>query len=147
MRLELTPEQEAELRRGTGVEVVEPGTQAAFVLIAREQFDRVRHVFEAEAPDGGRLDAAVPPGVLRSQQAFWRDLPELLRERRNHGRWVCYHRDERVGIAGSQTELIRECLERDLAETETYVADIRPRTSPPWEIEEVDLGGTELDHG
>ena len=51
MRLELTPEQEAELRRETGVEVVEPGTQAAFVLIAREQFDRVRHVFEAEAPE------------------------------------------------------------------------------------------------
>ncbi len=29
--------------------------------------------------------------MLRSQQAFWQDLPELLKDERNHGKWVAHH--------------------------------------------------------
>ena len=38
--------------------------------------------------------------VLRSQRAYWRDLPELLKDRRNRGKWVAYHGEERVAITG-----------------------------------------------
>ncbi len=46
----------------------------------------------------------VPAGILRSQQAFWRDLPELLKNKNNHGKWVCYRGDERVGIAKTKVD-------------------------------------------
>ena len=40
--------------------------------------------------------------VLRSQQAFWRDLPELLKDERNHGKWVAYHGERAGGHHGGR---------------------------------------------
>ena len=40
--------------------------------------------------------------MLRSKQAFWRDLPELLKKRRNRRKWAAYHGDERVAITRSE---------------------------------------------
>ena len=62
----------------------------------------------------------IPPGILRSQEAFWRDLPHLLSQRKLRGRWVCYHGDERVGI-GTYDELIRRCIRRGIPDDAFYL--------------------------
>ena len=52
--------------------------------------------------------------VLRSQQAFWRDLPGLLKDRRNRGKWAAYHGEERVAIARSEVDAYQACFRRGL---------------------------------
>jgi hypothetical protein len=79
----------------------------------------------------------VPPGIRRSQEAFWRDLPELLTKKKWRGKWVCYHGDERVGI-GTYENLIRECLQRGLKDEEYDLDVIEPQALPPWEAEEIE---------
>jgi hypothetical protein len=70
--------------------------------------------------------------MMRSQEAFWQDLPGLLRDRRNHGRWVAYHGGERVGLGASATELYQRCLGRGLPRGAFYVGRIEERDTPPW---------------
>ena len=52
--------------------------------------------------------------MLSSQKAFWHDLPELLKDRRNHGKWAAYHGVERVVISRSGVEAYQECFRRGL---------------------------------
>ena len=40
----------------------------------------------------------IPPMVAKSQEAFRRELPELLKN--HYGQWVAYHGDERLGLGG-----------------------------------------------
>ncbi len=56
-------------------------------------------------PDVERLLA--PPIILEAQEAFLRDLPELLKER--HGQWVAYHGAQRIGFGTTKSALWREC--------------------------------------
>jgi hypothetical protein len=79
-----------------------------------------------------------PPGILRSQQAFWRDLPELLRNRRNRGRWVAYHGDERIGVDADRMKLVREIRRRGLSQDAYYFGRIEPQDQAPWEPIEVE---------
>jgi hypothetical protein len=64
-----------------------------------------------------------------------RDLPELLKDRGMRGKYTAYHGHERVKVGRSQTEVVRECLERGLADDEYDVFIIEPQ-SP--EAEKVD---------
>src|SRR5712691_7120792 len=118
--IELTNEQRQALQRERGkpVDVVDPATQERYVLIAREQFERVRDVLEREA-ESAPADVApgIAPGILRAQQAFWRDLPQMLTQKKLLGKWVCYHGDERIGI-GRYEDLIRECNRRGVRDDE-----------------------------
>jgi hypothetical protein len=145
--IELTDEQRRALASEAGkpVGVVNPDTQQRYVLIAQEQYERVRSLLE---PSGAAASPAsrsnIPPGILRSQQAFWRDLPELLREKRQHRQWVGYRGDERIGIASTERDLIRECLRRGYRDDEYYTALILPCEQPPWEPEEIEAGGHDL---
>jgi hypothetical protein len=153
MSIELTEEQRLLVERHVSqpVEVVDPRTNRRYVLLARELYERVRSLLgpnPAPAPREPAETAAdlIPPGILRSQQAFWRDLPALLRDRKNKGKWVCYHGDERVGIAPTGRELIGECLRRGLGTDECHLDVIEPRALAPWEVEEVEpLGPQHLD--
>jgi hypothetical protein len=121
------------------VEVVDPATQRRYVLLAREQFERVRALLEAQpVRDRPGETSDIPPGILRSEQAFWRDLPQLLKTERNLGKWVCYHGDERIGIADTDKPLIRECLRRSLPDDQYDLLIIRPRDLRHWEPEEVE---------
>jgi hypothetical protein len=52
--------------------------------------------------------ASTPPAILEAQEAFQRDLPALLGERR--GQWVAYHGDHRIGFGRTQDALWEECL-------------------------------------
>lgn len=144
--IELTDDQRHALQgeQGKPIDVVDPATQQRYVLIAREQYERVRAMLEQGTRQESLPAEGIPTGIFRSQQAFWRDLPELLRNKSNRGNWVCYHGDERIGI-GKYEDLIRECLRRGFAD-DTYDLDvIEPRAIPPWELEEVEGGGHEVD--
>ena len=72
--------------------------------------------------------------VLRSMEAFWRDLPGLLEKRRNRKKWAAYHGDERVVIARSEVDAYQECFRRGLKRGEIYVGLLRdePEGIPPW---------------
>ena len=152
MTIELTDSQRQALRadRARPVDVVDPVTRERYVLLAREEYERVQSFLGPRAMNqsvqlpGGPVDnnpvddmVAVPASIRRSQESFWRNLPELLKDPRNKGLWVCYHREERIGI-GSYEQLVRECVRRGLAENQYNLEVIEPHASPPWEIEEIE---------
>jgi hypothetical protein len=142
MTLELTKPQRQAVQEQAGepVEVIDPDTQRAYVLLAREQDERMRSLVESERETTHRVAEVVPgipPDILRSQQAFWRDLPELLSQSTLRGRWVCYQEGERIGI-GTYDELIRECGRCGIPDDGFYLGRIRPRELPPWEPEDVE---------
>jgi hypothetical protein len=57
---------------------------------------------------GSSLPEAISPDIMRAQEAFRRDLPELLRNRRVSQAWVAYYGDRRIGFGKSKTELFQE---------------------------------------
>ena len=74
-----------------------------------------------------------------------RELPDLLKNKKNHGKWVAYYGDERIGIAPSDEPLIRECIRRGLRDDEYDLEIIEPHARPPWEPEDIEPGGHEVD--
>lgn len=120
------------------VEVIDPATARTYVLLEREQFERVRALLEAVAAPESNDAARVSPGMLRSQQAFWRDLPELLPLASRKRQWVAYHGDERVGFGETSTELCQECLRRGFQNDEFFIGMLQPQEAPPWEVFEVE---------
>jgi hypothetical protein len=68
----------------------------------------------------------IPPGIRRSQEALRRDLLQLLQNKKLFHQWVAYHGEERIGIARTESELVRECIRRGLAHDEYYVGWIDP---------------------
>ncbi len=135
--IELTPEQRQALdeQHGQPVRVVDPSTHDAYVLVRAEVFERMTGVTQAP----GEPHVEIPPQLLRSQQAFWRDLPGLLENRQVRGKWTAYHGDERIGVAATDDELIRECLRRGLGKDDYYLDVIEPMAQPPWLLVE-DVG-------
>jgi hypothetical protein len=137
--IELTEEQRQILqaRAKHPVDVVDPNTKQRYVLLAQEQYERVRLLLEKTAGGASpEVASDIPPGILCSQQAYWRDLPELLAQKKR-GNWVLYHRNERIGVAKKVEDLIRECIRRDLADDECYLGEIAPRSHAPWGVEEI----------
>ena len=55
----------------------------------------------------------------QSQAAFYRNLPELLKQ--HGGQWVAYHGDDLLGFGNSQTKLFLQCLGRGFAEDQFTV--------------------------
>lgn len=86
----------------------------------------------------------IPPGIRRSQEAFWRELPVLLRSR-NKGRWVAFHGDERVGFGASQAELYRACFRRGFRSNEVFVGRVEPHDVAPWEPIEIESSFGRID--
>ncbi len=128
--IELTPEQRQAVEQGEPVRIVDETTQGAYVLMRAEVYERMGGVLH---PRGGEVSPLIPPAMLRAQQAFWRDLPGLLKDRRNHRKWVAYHGDERVGLGKTSTELYQRCLKMGLRPGDFYIGRVRERPTPPWE--------------
>jgi hypothetical protein len=64
-----------------------------------------------ELPPAGELPlAGVSPFILWAEDAFRRDLPQLLSER--PGQWVVYHGHQQIGFAATKQQLYQECLNR-----------------------------------
>lgn len=68
----------------------------------------------------------IPVGIRQSQEAFRRDLPQLLQIKKLFRRWVAYQGDKRVAIARSETALYDACFQRGLKEEEFVVRCIVP---------------------
>lgn len=102
-----------------------------YVLIRAEVYERVRDLIEPRS-DG---DVRVPEGIRKSRQAFFRDLPGLLEDRRLWGRYVAYRGDERMKIGRSEIEVVQECLRRGFSDDEYDVFIIESQSSEPEEVE------------
>jgi hypothetical protein len=136
MHIQLTAQQEQEVRQGRAVEVTDPATQQVYLVMAREAYDR-RPAVSSHHPLP-ETAAAIPPMLHRSQQAYWRDLPALLPLRSRARRWVAYHGDERIGIGRTETELYQECFRRGLRRDEVYVGRLEATDIPPWATIRID---------
>jgi hypothetical protein len=135
--IELDREQRQAISQGQPVQIIDPVTNDAYVLVRAEDYARL-----AEAPRRltGQPHPQIPPMILRSQQAFWRDLPELLLDRRNRRRWAAYHGDERVAIARTKVDAYQECFRLGLERGEFYVGKLEASSDgiPPWGTIECD---------
>src|ERR1700758_1168820 len=114
--IELTDSQRQtlEAQQGKPVDVVDPATQQRYVLLDREQYEHMRTLLGYTPATADETSGRLEPMMLRSQQAFWQDLPELLKRRSKQRPWVAYHGDERVGFGKTRTELYQDCLRRGL---------------------------------
>ena len=145
----LTPELKLAIEQAGDdiVRLEDPQTRQTYVLLKADDYDRIREILgddwrQAASSRGTMENAAwrmeesdIPEGIRRSQEAFFRDLPQLLNDRRLRGKWVAYHGDERVKIGRTQTEVIKECNRRGL-ETDQYdVFVIRAQSQEPEEID------------
>jgi hypothetical protein len=70
---------------------------------------------------GSSLPEAISPGIARAQEAFRRDLPELLKNRTATQPWVAYHGNRRIGFGKTKTELFQDCLRQGLRRGEFIV--------------------------
>ena len=94
--IELTPEQQQALDEANGSPpvVIDPRTETTYRLVRLEKLEE----FAPPAPIVGCPEMS--EGVRRSKRAIRRDLPELLANRRNRGKFVCYHLEERRHPSG-----------------------------------------------
>jgi hypothetical protein len=129
--IELNAEQRQAVAKGEPVQIVDPETHDAYVVVRAEVFERLSGSLPRPVD---QPNPEIPPGVLRSQQAFWQDLPELLKNKRNRGKWAAYHGTERVAIGRTDVEVYRECFRRGLESGEFYVGKLEadPDGIPPW---------------
>src|SRR5262249_40123842 len=91
--IELNSRQREAMAEGRPVPIIDPLTQETYVLVRAEDYERLAG---GPPPPLRPPNPKIPPMVLRSMEAFWRDLPGLLEKRRNRKRWAAYHGDERV---------------------------------------------------
>ncbi len=145
----LTPELKQAIEQAGNelVRLEDPQTRQTYVLLKAEVFESIREILgddwrQAVTPGETIGNAArqlkegnVPEGIRRSQEAFFRDLPELLEDRRLRGKWVAYHRDERIKIGRTQTDVIRECNRRGLEGDQYDVFVIEPQSQDPEEVD------------
>jgi hypothetical protein len=103
------------------------------ILASGETFEEVQRAAVAagesepvveKIPPHGYGSLQVPPLIEQAQEAFRRDLTQLLQER--PGQWVGYAGPQRLGFAKTQTELYQECLRRGLRHDEFLVRCIEP---------------------
>jgi hypothetical protein len=135
--IELNAEQRQAMAQGQPVRIIDPETHDAYILVPAVEYERLTGAPQRHA---GQPHPEIAPLMLRSQQAFWRDLPGLLMERRNHRKWAAYHGDDRVAVALSKVDAYKECLRRGLNRGEFYVGklDAHPDGIPPWGTIECD---------
>src|SRR5437588_8594996 len=116
--IELTHEQRQAVHQGEPVRVRDPDSQDAYVVVRAEVYDRLGGPL---ARPGADPAAGIDPRLLRSMQAFWRDLPQLQRDPRTRGKWVAYDGDQRTGFGSTQAEVYQASFGRGLRRGEFYV--------------------------
>ncbi len=76
--------------------------------------------------------------MLESMQAFWRELPKLLKQRSKRRQWIAYHAAERVCFGRNDLDVYQECFRRGLQRGQFYVGKIAQGDTPPWGTLETD---------
>jgi hypothetical protein len=129
----LTPEQRrlVEQAGDRPVRIEDPEMHQEYVLIRADLYERVRDLIEPRASE----QHLVPEGIRQSQEAFFRDLPALLEDRKLRGKYVAYHRGVRVKTGRSQTDVVRECVRRGISDDEYDVFIIEPQSPEPEEVD------------
>jgi hypothetical protein len=84
---------------------------------------------ETEKIPGAAPRVAISPTVAQAQEAFRRDLPELLKQPSTARAWVAYHGGRRVGFGKTKTEVFQECLRQGLRRGEFIVRAVEPEVS------------------
>ena len=116
----ITPEQRHEIDQVGAVRVEDAETHAAYVILRADVYEQIKSLLE-----NGREKIA--DGIRRSQEAFFRDLPELLKDKGLLGQCVAYCGDECIGIAPSDEPLILEINRRGIKDDEFDLFVIRPQ--------------------
>jgi hypothetical protein len=84
------------------------------------------------------IDASFPeavlPSIARAQEAFRRDLPDLLKIRSASQAWVAYTGDHRIASGKTKTELYQECLRRGLQRGEFIVRAVEPEVPHDFDL-------------
>jgi hypothetical protein len=129
--IELTIEQRQALddHCGKPVRVIDPSTHDAYVLVRAEVFERISGVL---SPAVEEFSPLIRPAMLQAQRAFWRELPDLLKNVQNHGKWVAYHGDKRVGLSKTRTDLYQRCVQQGLQRGSFYIDKIEEAETAPW---------------
>jgi hypothetical protein len=124
----ITPEQRHEIEKAgeKPVQLQDPESQATYILLKTEVYERIRPLPQDEG--------AIPEGIRRSQEAFFRDLPGLLGEESLRGQWVAYRGDERVTIGSTQDDVIGEINRRGINDEEFDLFVIEPQTRDTEEV-------------
>jgi len=144
--IELNQEQRQAVEQGEPMRIIDPATHDAYILVRAEVYERLAGALPR--PDDEPAPG-ISPQMLRSQQAFWRDLPELLKDKRKRGKWVAYHGEEQVASPRSYNEVYQECFRRGLERGEFYVGWVKadPDGIPPWGTLHCDWGLYEVTEG
>jgi len=112
---------------------LDPRTNKAYVLLQSDVYERARPLLEKPAqPPDSEPRAQIAPLMLQSMQAFWRELPELLKQKSKSRLWVGYHADERVCFGPDDIDVYQECFRRGLQRGQFYVGKIEVDETPPW---------------
>jgi hypothetical protein len=123
----ITPEQRHQIETTGVVRIEDPETHAAYDMLKAEVYERMK-------TPPARDQAEIPEGIRASQDAFFRDLPELLKDNSLLGQCVAYYRGERIAIASSDEPLIREINRRGINDDEFDLFVIRPQSREPEEV-------------
>jgi hypothetical protein len=84
----------------------------------------------AESADD--LFTNTPIGIVRSMQAYMRELPTLLANPKYHRCFVLYAGNERIGISDSGPDLLRECHRRGIKPGNYYLGVISEQDPDEW---------------
>src|SRR4051812_40561504 len=82
---------------------------------------------ETSPPDAAPpppVDWSIPPLIRSGQEAYQRDLPELLKK--HEGRWIAYSGDRRLGITRTRRQAYELGFRGGLARHEFIVLGIDP---------------------
>jgi hypothetical protein len=123
----ITPEHRQKIEQCGATRIEDPETHATYVILKAEVYERLKPLLE-----NGRDE--IPEGIRQSQAAFYRDLPELLKDDSLLGQWIAYCGGERIGIAPSDEQLIREINRRGIKDDEFDLFVIRPQGLEPEEV-------------
>jgi hypothetical protein len=123
----ITPELRHEIEQVGAVRIEDPETHDAYVILKAELYERMKPLLQ------NRRDE-IPEGIRRSQDAFFRDLPELLKDKSLLGQCVAYCGDERIGVAPTDEPLIREINRRGIQDDDFDLFVIKPQGREPEEV-------------
>src|SRR5262249_35067760 len=83
-------------------------------------------------PQPSTSEVVVPEGVQKARAAFLRDYPALFADRKIRGRFVVYHKDQRVSGARIARAACHEADRLGLPDGEHLVIEVSPG-SEAWE--------------
>ena len=78
------------------------------------------------ADESSWIHRPVPPLIQRGQEAFRRDLPELMKK--HEGKWVTYSGDRRIGITRTKSQAFHLGFKEGLTDHEFVARGITPRS-------------------